>query len=343
MGALGAPPNRRNRADSVTVQPAELTAVILTRNEERHISRAIRCLESYPGPVEILVVDSNSTDRTLEIAAAEGATVITHEFVSHARQLNWVLENVPISSPWVLRLDADEVLYPETLERLHSAIAMAPQEISGFAFNRRHIFLGHWVKFGGRYPLWLLRVWRAGSAKAEDRWMDEHIVLNSGRSARVRGRFEDRNISSLDELITKHLRYASLEAMDRLFPTSRDVQFDSLDGVMTRMKRWLKNRVYNSMPLGSGPVLLFLWRIGPRLGFLDGPSGFAYHMIQGFWYRTMVELKLNQMRLIVENSRTLESLLQGLADYTGIPSDRLESKITAQKLPSSASKPPPQY
>src|SRR4051812_31456765 len=139
-----------------------LAVIILAQNEELHLARALASV----GPLarEIFVVDSGSKDRTVEIARAAGANVLVNPFVSHAKQFRWALENAFIESEWVMRLDADEIVEPDLVDALSMQVPLLPADITGINLKRKHIFMGRWIRHGGRYPLVLLRIWRRGKA-----------------------------------------------------------------------------------------------------------------------------------------------------------------------------------
>lgn len=186
----------------------DLTVVILTYNEERHIARAIASLRGLAR--EVLVIDSHSTDATVAMARAAGARVLQHPFTTHARQFNWALDHGDIATGWTMRLDADEVLEPALVEELAEMLASLPDDVSGIEIDRKHIFLGRWIRHGGRFPVRLLRVWRTGLGRLEDRWMDEHVVLRQGKSVRAHGRFADENVNDLTFFTAKHNDYAKI-------------------------------------------------------------------------------------------------------------------------------------
>ena len=143
---------------------ADLSLVIITHNEERHIARTIG---STPDVVaKVFVVDSFSVDRTVEIALASGAEVTQHEFINQARQFEWALDNLAVDSEWIIRLDADEVPTPELVEEIRRRLPLLPADVTGVNLKRRHIFLNRWIKHGGRYPLTLLRIWRRAQLRS---------------------------------------------------------------------------------------------------------------------------------------------------------------------------------
>ena len=159
----------------------DLTVIVLTFNEEIDLPA---CLDSLSRlGCRIVVVDSDSDDRTVEIAKAAGADVFRHEFESQAQQLNWALDHIPMDSLWLLRLDADERFTPELAEELQTKLSGPTDNVTGFYVKRRVHFMGRWIRHGGYYPTWLLRVWKRGAARCEDRLMDEHMVLSEGEAA----------------------------------------------------------------------------------------------------------------------------------------------------------------
>lgn len=272
-----------------------VTVLILTYNEEKHIARAIESVR--PFAAQVLVVDSFSTDRTVEISAALGAVVVQNRWENnHARQLNWALDNAPITGDWIFRLDADEYVRPELVMEISGRLAFIPAEQSGVYVKRRIHFLGRWIRYGSVYPLWVLRLWRTGQGRCESRHMDEHIQLLRGTGVRFDNDIVDDNLNDLTWWTDKHNRYAVREAADLLNMKYRFAQSDGQEKLEAReqsaAKRWLKERVYSRLPLFVRPFLYFVYRYFLRLGFVDGVPGLLWHMLQGFWYRFLVDAKV---------------------------------------------------
>ncbi len=297
-----------------------LTAIILTYNEEQHIERAIRSLASLN--IQVFVVDSFSNDNTIEIAEEMGTATLQHEFVNQARQFQWALDNCPIETEWVMRLDADEYLTPELVLEITNKLPMLPMDVSGVKLRLRYVVFGKWLKHGGRYPLHLLRIWRHGKARMEQRWMDEHMVLLEGKVVTFEHDFADHNLKDVGWWTDKHNKYATREAIEMLNKKYKlfefdDQMIDSGDKSSTGIKRFIKERIYNKMPAFSGPVFYFLYRYFIRLGFLDGREGFAYHFLQGFWYRVLVEAKVMEFEKSLKQLNTNEERLKKLEALTG--------------------------
>jgi len=223
-----------------------------------------------------------------------------------------------------MRLDADEVIEPDLAATLSATLDAQPAEVTGINLKRKHIFMGRWVRHGGRYPLVLLRIWRRGAGRIEQRWMDEHMLLTHGRSVTVDGGFADRNEKDIAFFIAKHNGYATREAVDvinqrlGLFAREDAAQLDA--SRQAAGKRAIKERVYNRLPFGFGPVAYFLYRYVVQLGFLDGREGAIYHGLQGLWYRFLVE------------ARVLE-LSRALGDLRGDAAVARLRELTGLKLP----------
>jgi len=274
----------------------DLSVIILTYNEEIHIER---CLKSIYGWVnDIFIVDSYSTDKTLEIASRYTNHIYQHEFVNHANQFNWALENLPIKTEWIMRLDADEYVTDELRDELLEKLEKFPDEIVGLYVKRRVYFMGRWIKHGAYYPIWLLRIWRKGKGYCEQRWMDEHIKITEGKCAFLENDIVDYSLKPLHWWINKHNSYATREAIDLLNYKYWFMKYDEIKpklfGTQEKRKRWLKMR-YSRLPLFVRPFLYFLYRYFFKLGLLDGNEGLIWHFLQGFWYRFLVDAKVHEI------------------------------------------------
>lgn len=271
-----------------------ISAVILTRNEEANLPE---CLASLRGLAdEIVVVDSASTDHTAEIAQRSGALVITHEFETQARQLNWALTQVPWRAEWILRLDADERVSPDLVAELRATLPAADADTTGYYVKRRVYFLGRWMRHGGYYPTWLLRVWRRGCADSDDRMMDEHMLLRRGRAVYLRHDIIEENQKGLSAWIDRQNRYASREAAAVAQDAAAIGTPPSLFGPPEARRRWLKYRLYLVAPPFLRAFMYFLVRYVGQLGFLDGREGLIFHFLHGCWYRFLIDAKIYELR-----------------------------------------------
>jgi len=297
-----------------------VAVIVLTFNEELHMERLMRHLHDFGASV--FVVDSFSTDKTAVIAQQTGASVAQHQFVNYALQFQWAIDNLPFDCEWVMRLDADEMLSQELAEEIRSRLPGLPTEVTGINLRRRHVFLGHWIRWGGRYPLVLLRIWRKGAAKIEQRWMDEHMVLLKGSAVTFDNDFLDHNLNDLAFFTDKHNKYATREAIDVLLkrydPESGDQALSRKSAsLQAASKRWLKETFYNRLPFWCGPFGYFLYRYFLQLGFLDGAEGLVYHFLQGFWYRFLVAVKVEELDLELKPLADRRARLEALARLTG--------------------------
>ena len=171
-----------------------LTTIILTKNEEQHIARAIN---SVAGISErVVVVDSGSTDRTMEIARELGAQVLENPWVNYATQFNWGLDQLPEDTRWVLRLDADEYITPELHTQIGEALKTTADDVAGMIVSRRMHFMGRAIRWGGVFPIRIARLFRHGRGRCENRWMDEHIIFE-GEAVQLSGELIDDNRNSI--------------------------------------------------------------------------------------------------------------------------------------------------
>lgn len=276
----------------------DLSVIILTYNEELHIRR---CLENVlPFAKKVFVVDCFSTDKTKEIALGLGAEVVEHAWPGNqAEQFNWALDNLPISTEWVLRLDADEYLLPELVEELREKLPTLPEDVTGIVFNRRHIFMGKWVR-RGIYPVKLLRVFRHGKGMCEQRLMDEHIQLTEGRAVEFEHDFCDHNLNNLSWFCHKHVNYAIRETVDLLdieLDLTGAAESDNGKGISPQaLAKRMKKHKYARQPLFWRSFAYFCYRYFLKGACLDGKVGFIWTFLQGWWYRTLVDAKVYEIK-----------------------------------------------
>ena len=298
----------------------DVTVIILTYNEERHIERAIASVRPFAS--EIVVVDSHSTDRTVALAEAAGARILANSFINQARQFQWALEHIDVRTGWIMRLDADEVIEADLQDQICRQLPLLDREVAGVVLVRKHVFMKRWVRHGGRYPLLLLRLWRTGQGRVEDRWMDEHVVVWGGRTITMPGGFADINLHDLGFFIDKHNRYATREAIEVINARYGLLARDEALSVRSASrqasnKRWIKEHVYNRLPLWVGPAGYFLYRYLLQLGFLDGRAGLIYHFLQGFWYRFLVNAKVVEYEMELAGCTENRERLAVLSRLTG--------------------------
>lgn len=275
----------------------DLTVVILTFNEEKHISRCIKSLQSFAE--EIFIIDSFSTDKTVEIAKDLGVQVYQNPWPNnHATQLNWGLQNCPIRTKWIMRMDADEYVTSELAKEIEQKLDTLEPTATGVYLKCRVYFMDTWIKHGGYYPLWLLRLWQHNKGFCEARWMDEKIKLTEGNAIYFENDIVDHNLKGLTFWTDKHNGYATREMVSVLNTVYDFMSCDEIDanffGSQAERKRWLKLK-YAQLPLFLRPFIYFVYRYFILLGFLDGKPGLVWHFLQGFWYRFLVDAKLNEI------------------------------------------------
>ena len=242
---------------------------------------------------EIFVVDSGSMDGTLEIARQAGATVVEHAFENYGAQRNWAIDNLTVTRPWQLHLDADEVMDEEMVEAIRSLPDDPPH--TGYFLPRYVRFLGRVLRHGGMNPTWHLRLFRSGVGRCEDRKYDQHFLLLSGTSGKLSGAMIDDNRMPLSEWTARHNRWADNEVAELASDeTAGRIQPDAR-GNPAQKKRYLREK-YNRMPLFVRPFGLFFYRYFVRLGFLDGKEGFIFWVLQTFWFRFLVDAKIWEKR-----------------------------------------------
>lgn len=296
----------------------DISVIILTFNEEIHIKR---CLDRIsPFVKSVFIIDSFSTDKTLEIAREYGnVTILQNKWTNYATQFNWALENASINTKWILRLDADEYLTPELVEELKEKLPSLEQDITGIVFPLRRVFLGRTIR-RGMNQVKLLRLFQNGKAKSEVRQMDEHIQVIEGRTIEFKGEFADDNLNNLSWWTQKHVGYAIREAADLL-----DIEYDFTNtgtsddskqiSEQAHQKRMIKHK-YAKQPLFWRSFAYFIYRYFFKLAFLEGKEGFLWSFLQGWWYRTLVDAKIYEIKKACGNDK--EKIRKHLKDNYNI-------------------------
>lgn len=277
---------------------ADITAIVLTYNEELHIRR---CLENLLHLTDqVFVIDSFSTDKTVEIAEEMGATVLQHKWEnSYAKQFNWALDNCPIQTKWILRLDADEYLMPDTIEYLRTNLSCLPESVTSLSLSLARVWMGRTIHLGTGKII-LKRVFRYKIGRCEERLMDEHIQTSFGKDEVIHYQFADDNQNDILWWSHKHVNYAVREAFDLL-----DIEYNLLGnaiddsrkeiGQQASSKRKMKH-LYCRLPLFWRAFAYFFYRYFLRMGFLEGKEGFCWHFFQGLWYRMLVDASIFEIK-----------------------------------------------
>ena len=298
----------------------QITVIILTYNEELHIERCIRSVQKLA--TRIVVIDSFSTDSTVEIVKSLGAEVVQRKWKNYTDQFQWGVDYCAAKTGWVMRMDADEYLEPELQQEIQAILPTLAEDVIGVYLKRKVFFQGQWIRHGGFYPHTLMRIWRAGQGRIEQRWMDEHIVLRpNAKTVTLKGHLVDDNLKGITFWTDKHNRYASREMADILvqkyFPGHGDHALREMNAdSQARWKRILKDDIYAKMPVGFRAALYFFYRYFLKLGFLDGSKGFIWHFLQGFWYRLLVDVKMMEVESRAQGDK--EKIKSILKDDYGI-------------------------
>lgn len=278
---------------------SNISVFIPTKNEIIHIERSVRsALRLTPN---VFVVDSASTDGTAEMAELLGATVFQYKWTSTSNfstKFNWALENLPIKTTWIIRLDADEYFLDDTIKKLPVELEELDPKINAATLNRRVHFQGRWMKNSGQYPRPMSRVTRLGFCHYEPRWLDEHVNVNGNSIANLSLDFVDDNLITISQWLKKHDDYSTKEAIEMLHQEigifERNETFDNIGN---RAKTAKKDKsIYSKMPLFWRAFFYFVYRHFIRLGFLDGYQGFLWNFFQGWWYRTLVDTKICEIK-----------------------------------------------
>lgn len=277
----------------------DLSVIILTYNEELHIKR---CLDNIcPIAKVVYIIDSFSTDKTIEISSSfKNVRILQNRWENnYAKQFNWGLEHAEITTTWILRLDADEYFLPELLEEICDKLPKLDKNVTGIVIKRRHIFMGKWMK-RGTYPIKMLRIWRNGKAVCEQRLMDEHMQLIEGEQVEFDNDFCDHNLNNLTWFVIKHANYAVREAADLL-----DIEYNLYGAGLAdynknmnfqaKSKR-IKKHKYAKQPLFWRSFAYFIYRYFVKGAFLEGKEGFLWSFLQGWWYRTLADAKVYEIK-----------------------------------------------
>ena len=270
-----------------------ITVIVLTKNEEANLPALLDSVDGLP--CRIAVVDSGSRDGTVAVAEAAGCDVVEHPFENYAAQRNWAFDHITVTTPWTLCLDADERLTPDLRDEIAGILARDDSPYAGYMLKKRTFFMGRWLRHGGQYPAWHLRLARTGRIRCEDRLYDQHFIVD-GPVGQLRNDYIDILTDNLTNWTDRHNRWATLEATELTNETTRPQVEARWSGTPIERKRFLRMKVYRSFPLFVRPFLLFLFDYVIRLGFLDGRPGLVFHVLQRFWFRFLVDAKIYEMR-----------------------------------------------
>lgn len=280
----------------------DITAIILTKNEEVNIER---CINSITGLADrIVVVDSGSTDKTIEIAQSLGADVYKHEpFEHYAKQFNWALDNVDVKTKWVYRIDADEVVTPELKkEIIEECNKHHDDSVNGLVMKFKVYFMGRFLTHGGIYPFYNLTIFKFGYGRYEDRAMGEHVVLTEGQTIDLKNDCLHYDFKDLTAWINKHNWYATREVADYM-ATIENKQIDTSLYHEAEKTKKLRDGLYYKLPKFWRARFYYWYRYYFKVGFLDGEAGRVHAFLQAYWYRYLIDAKILEQEIKKKEGR----------------------------------------
>ena len=274
----------------------DITAIILTKNEEVNIARCINSIAELAD--RIVVVDSGSTDKTLEIAKKMGAEIYCHEpFEHYAKQFNWALDKVGVQTKWIYRIDADEVVTDELKKEIINACAEhSDDDVNGFVMKFKVYFMGRFLTHGGIYPFYNLTIFKNGFGRYEERAMGEHIVLTEGKTIDLQNDCLHYDFKDLTSWINKHNWYATREVNDYLETLAKHQAETSLYHEAEKTKK-LRDGLYYKLPKFWRAKFYYWYRYYIKLGFLDGKAGKVHAFLQAYWYRFLIDAKIMEYEI----------------------------------------------
>ncbi len=274
-----------------------ISVIVLTYNEEKNIED---CLKSvYGWADEIFIVDSYSTDKTREIAREYTEKIYQHKFEGYPHQRNWALDRLPYSSEWVFFLDADERPSKALKSEISNIIPETSSDVNGFYIKRKFIFMGKWIKHGGYYPVWLLRLFKHKFARCHEREVDEHFIVE-GNTLKLQYDIIHNDKRGITYWIDRHNIYATLDALEHI----KLVKLEKMANGQTNFpaktffekRRLLKKKVWLHLPMFLRPFISFFYCYILRGGFLEGKAGFIYMVLLRFWYPLLVDIRIGEIK-----------------------------------------------
>lgn len=273
---------------------ADVSIIVLTLNEELNLPHLLMSVKDWAH--EVFVVDSFSNDKTVEIAKNAGCTVYQNKFVDYAKQRNFALKNMPIKTEWIMFMDADEWITNDLKEEISRIIASKPEE-NGYYVKWHMIWMKRWIK-RGYYPTWVLRLFRNGKVRCEERSVNEHVIVD-GKLGYLENYYMHEDNKSVGEWISKHNCYAYLEAVELFKRDKKQVQEEikvNLWGSQAERKRWLRYHIWDKMPTMLRPFVYFFYRYILTGAFVEGRIAFVYHLFHALWFPLLIDAKYKELK-----------------------------------------------
>ncbi|MFA6245523.1 MAG: glycosyltransferase family 2 protein [Mucilaginibacter sp.] len=272
--------------------------IILTYNEEMHLPRLLNSIAGLNA--ETFILDSGSKDDTVAIGEKAGATITQHPFENHPKQWDFALKNFAVKTPWVICVDADQIVTPELYKQLDNFRNEDYKDVNGIYFNRKNFFKGKWIKHGGYYPFYLLKMIRFGVGFSDtNENMDHRLIVPGNTLIWKQGHLLEENLkeNKISFWIEKHNKYSDLlahEELERMLSIRQQTVKPRFWGSPDERTAWLKQRWWK-MPRYTRPMLYFIYRIIFKLGILDGRTGLIFHFMQAYWFRLVVDIKIDEL------------------------------------------------
>jgi glycosyltransferase involved in cell wall biosynthesis len=283
-----------------------ITAIVLCYNESKNIRH---CLESVHGFCDTYIVDSGSTDDTLDICREFTSNIFGHKYRNHASQWQWALTNLPIETDWILALDADFVVTPALKDEVGRRLPDIVDGVDGIYVRHRYIFGGGPIRYGGTKRFWL-RIVRTKEARADFSDLVDFRFIVAGKTLRFNSsvieynRYDD----DISVWIKKQDMFSIRLAVEEELRRRRQLDWEKpprFFGNPDERIMWLRN-LWLSLPLFVRPFIYFFYRYILMIGFLDGRAGFLYHFLQGWWLRVLVDWKIMEIRKMHLNNTDLD-------------------------------------
>lgn len=276
----------------------KLSFIVLTYNNENTLIPLLRNLRRVKNS-RIYAVDSFSEDGTTSILKEEGVEYLQNVFLDYGSQRNYALDNLKCSTDYVFCIDSDEILDDHLVEWLNDLSIEKMHRYKGYFFRRRLFFLGKFLRFGGVGSVYHLRLFHKSYGRCETTKYDQHFLVTGPIKKVKSGSLIDPVMTSLNGFIQSHNKWSDLEASVTVESKGKAMG-GRLFGTPIQRRRFIKN-LYSKLPKGYRGGLLFIIRFFFLLGFLDGYRGFVFHFLNAFWFRTLVDAKIYEKKIISRN------------------------------------------
>lgn len=254
----------------------DITAIIITYNEEKNINNCIKSIKGFVK--DIFVLDSNSSDKTIKILKKKKIRYKTQKFKNYSTQFNSAIKLSQAKTKWLMRIDADETVDKKFFLDLRKFLVHISNDINGIYVTRRYFFLNKEIKYGGTFPHKTLRIWKKGFGKCDNVFMDEKIITK-GKVREIDIDIVDKNKNDFKSWKNKHKKYALFEALN-YFKNKKNKNKDN---------HYKKFKIYYSFPIFLRVFLLFIYKYIIQLGFMDGFIGLKFNYWHILWFRMIVD------------------------------------------------------